>query len=407
MAQTDTRSEQHFAGVLFTGEGPAVIRAIAHETGQGEVAVLEAIVNRLLVKKGADWTNAILSEYLGLYEDSLGTFALVWDRYTRQLVSHGAVFQSKGHPWTGLVAHIRTAETHLGLGLGTLVTEEVTRAAFDHGARVVALATDDKRHRLQQGEKAAHRMYSKIGYAILAEKELSDTVDWLMAIDRGTFEACQRSKQANGGQFPKETAPEVRHSQRALLEQIRARFSQKPVPGRIQPVGNGDLADLFLLLNLSPPDNFAIELNAWGVHLGPELERAYVVNVRPAIVDQDRLEDSSMALRDEEGALVAVCAAHQAVPFTRNAMDIDFYCLPRLLEEDKPSMLNLVQTTLARLERSSQRPKPCRVLFTGIDAAKQALFVELGLVRTASTFPYFRPDGTIAFHAQQFERTLS
>ena len=71
---------------------------------------------------------------MGLYDDSLGTFSLVWDKSSRRLVAHGSVFQSRAHAGAGLVAHIRTDEACRGLGLGSLVTEEVTGRRCSRGA---------------------------------------------------------------------------------------------------------------------------------------------------------------------------------------------------------------------------------------------------------------------------------
>lgn len=399
----NARAGKLFAGLVFTGQGMDVVRAIWQETGLTEASVLEMIVKELLVEKGVDWTGPILSEYLGLYEDSLGTFALVWDRQAKQLVAHGAVFQSAANPGAGLIAHIRTAGAAQGLGLGTLVTEEVTRAAFDQGARIIALATDDKRHRLQHGEKAAHTMYSRIGYAIFAEKHLADTIDWLMVIDPHIFEHCQRTREGNDGRFPAETSVDVRNLQAALVSQARAPLSGRLENGRIEPVRDGDMANLFLLMNLSPPDDFQFKLSAWAIHMGPEFERSWVVNVRPAIMDRDRLEDASLVLRDQHGAVVAVCAARQATPFTRNAIHVDFYCLPEFLAKNKSAVENLVAATLDHVRQSTERPEPCRLLFSGVDAGKLALFNELGFVRNANTCPCFAADGKMLFAAQEFE----
>ena len=131
----DPKTSNRLEGLVFTGPGREVIERISRETSQSGTAVLDSIVHRLLVKKGADWTNAILCEYMGLYDDSLGTFSLVWDKSSRRLVAHGSVFQSKTHAGAGLVAHIRSDEACRGLGLGSLVTEEVTQAALQQGRR--------------------------------------------------------------------------------------------------------------------------------------------------------------------------------------------------------------------------------------------------------------------------------
>jgi GNAT superfamily N-acetyltransferase len=393
-------------GIVFTGPGREVVERIAQETAQGSAAVIDAIVHRLLVKKGADWTNIILSEYLELYDDSTGSFSLVWDKASRQLVAHGSSFQSKTHPGAALVAHIRADDAFRGLGLGTLVTEEVTRRALDRGAQVVVLGTDDKRHRIQQGEKAAFSMYSKLGYAILAEKELTDTIEWLMVVDRASLDRCVQEREAAGGRFPKENSAEVRRLQQDLVDSVRAQFSRELHDGQTSPVGEGDLANLFLLMNLCPPDDFQVKLAAWGVQLGPEMERGYIVHVRPGIADRDRLEDASLALRDRHGTILAVCAAKRAFPFSRNAMDIDFYCLPRFFAANRPAVVALVQAVLTHIEQSPQHPSPCRLLFSGVDQEKIRLFQELGFAPTGNTYPYFTADGQPAFQATECGKTL-
>jgi GNAT superfamily N-acetyltransferase len=397
---------QRFDGLVFTGSGREVVERIADETSQSGTAVLESIVHRLLVKKGADWTNAILSEYLGLYDDSAGTFALVWDKSSRQLVAHGSVFQSKAYAGAGLVAHIRTDDACRGLGFGTLVTEEVTQAALEQGAQVVVLGTDDKRHRVEQGEKAAYRMYGRLGYAILAEKELTDTVEWLMVVDRPLFERCQQEKQSGGGRFPAATSGDIRNMQQALIETVRGQFGQNLAGGDVSPVGQGDMANLFLLMNLCPVDDFQCKLAAWGVQLGPEMERCYLVGVRPAMADRDRLEDASLALRDRHGSILAVCAAQRAFPFSRNAMNVDFYCLPSFLAANRSAVVGLVEAALARIEQSAERPSPCRLLFSGVDEEKIHLFEALGFTRTDNAHPYFTAEGKSAFQAGEWQKTL-
>ncbi len=366
--------------------------------------VLDSVVNRLLVKKGSDWTSVILSEYVGLYPDSLGTFSLVWDKRTKQFVSHGSVFQSAAHPGAGLVAHIRTADDFKSLGLGTLVTEEVTGAAFEQGARLVVLATDDKLHRVEQGERAATAMYSKIGYSILAEKRLADTVDWLMVIDRACYELCQQEKQAGGGRFPKQVSPEVNGLQKQLVQQTRSRLGAKRAGGGATPVSDGDMASLFLLMNLCPDEDFRLKLFAWSVHLGPEFERTFITTLRQAIVDQDRLQDASLVLRDAGGSIVAVCAACQVAPFTRNTMQIDFYCLPEFLRNNPDELSGLVSATLERIQSSGTAPRPCRLVFTGIDPTKVAVFESLDFLETTAACPFFGPDGEIAFEAKEYVR---
>jgi GNAT superfamily N-acetyltransferase len=425
------KSQGRFEGLVFTGPGREVVEQIGRETAQSSAAVLDSIVRRLLVKKGADWTGPILSEYLGLYDESSATFALVWDKSSRQLVAHGCVVQSRAQGGAGLVAHIRTDDAYQGLGLGTLVTAEVTQAAFQQGAQVVVLGTDDKRYRIEQGEKAACGMYAKLGYAILAEKELTDTIEWLMVVDPQLFERCQQVKTAAGGRFPAETPPDIRDMQQSLVENVRQQFSRTLSDGKgdrrllceapegpfrqeapvtfsagVSPVGQGDLANLFLLMNLCPPHDFQIKAVPWGVQLGPEMERCFLVDVRPAIADCDRLEDASLALRDRHGAILAVCAAKRVFPFTRNAMQIDFYCLPRFFEANQPAVAALVEAVLARIDQSPQRSHPCRMLFSGVDQEKMQLFRELGFSPTGNTHPYFTADGKPAFTACELERVL-
>ena len=406
IALVNPKTAGRFDGIVFTGPGREVVERIAQETAQGGAAVLDAIVHRLLVKKGADWTNVILSEYLELYNDSTGSFSLVWDKASRQLVAHGSAFQSIAYPGAALVAHIRTDDAYRGLGFGTLVTEEVTRRALQQGAHVVVLGTDDKRHRIQQGEKAAYSMYSKLGYSILAEKELTDTIEWLMVVDQPSLDRCVQEREAAGGRFPKETSPEVRRIQQDLVDNIREQFSRELPDGQISPVGEGDLANLFLLMNLCPPGDFQVKLAAWGVQLGPEMERGFIVSVRPGIADRDRLEDASLALRDRHGTILAVCAAKRAFPFSRNVMDIDFYCLPRFFAANRPAVVALVQAVLTRIEQSTERPSPCRLLFSGVDRDKIRLFQDLGLTPTSHTYPYFTADGKPAFQATECEKTL-
>ncbi len=249
-------------------------------------------------------------------------------------------------------------------------------------------------------------MYAKLGYAIVAEKQLTDTIEWLMVVDRGLFERCQRKKQAGGGRFPAAIPADAAEMQRGLVESVRRQFSQRLADGKTSPVGEGDMANLFLLMNLCPADDFRVKLVPWGVQLGPEMERCYLVGVRPAIADCDRLEVASLALRDRHGAIMAVCAAQRVLPFTRNAMRIDFYCLPQFLAANRPAVVALVEAVLARVEQSSERPSPCRLLFSGVDAEKIALFERLGFSPTANTHPYFTAEGELAFEAREWQKTL-
>ncbi len=378
-------------GLVFVGSGPDVVLAISETTGQSSVAVLDAIVNELLVQKGADWTSVILGEYMGVYDDSHGTFVLVWDRLTEQLVAHGGVFQSSSHPWAGLLAHIRTLDPFKGLGLGTLVTEKATQAAFDRQAEVVVLETDDKLHRLEAGGRAAHALYAKLGYAILGEKRLADTVDWMMVVDEPVFAECQRLKQAGSLRGGAESA--VRLLQQELVASTRSRLGDPEGDLAFEPVSPGDLPNLFVLLNLCPADDFRLKLTSWQVEHGPELERTFITTIRQGIADQDRLQDATMVLRDGSGAIGAVCAAQRFAPFTRNTYAIDFYCLPALLASRRGLVVELVEQTIARIEASPLRPQPCRLEFVGVDPEKIALFEALGFEPTSTTTEFFAPGG--------------
>ncbi len=391
---------------IFAGAGPAVVAEAAQATGMDRAAVLEAVTRTLLVKKGVDWVNPILGEYMGLYADSLATFVPVWDSQSGQFAAHGALFQSARFPAVGLVAHIRTGERFQGRGLGTRVVEQVVRAGFANGAEVIALATDDKLLRLRQGERAANRLYSRIGFTVLAEKTLSDTVDWLMAIDRPVFEQVQQSRRGRGGRLPEPAPERVRKLQENLAASTRARLGRLGREHRIEPVRDGDLAALFLLLTLCPPEDFSLKLSAWDVHHGPELERSFVMRVRSALGDQDRLEDASLALREADGCIAAVCAASQEAPFTRRTFRMDFYCLPELLRRNAPAVRKLVRQTVRRIESSPGVSRPCRLAFWGLDEAKIALFQGLGFVPTGNKCPLFSPGGGLVFEAREFVRSL-
>lgn len=394
-------------GTMFTGRGRDVVLAVSEATGMSSIAVLDAIVHQLLVQKGADWTGVILSEYLETFRDSTGSFALVWDELTSQLVAHGCTFQSAANPWAGLLAHIRTLDDFKGLGLGTLVTESVTAAAFDRFAELVVLETDDKLHRLAEGGRAAHSMYSRIGYTILGEKRLADTVDWMMAVTAPIFAECQKAKAVGGGKFPAEQSQEITEAQEAFVAGIRNRFSRASAELAIEPVSPGDLANLFVLLNLCPPDDFRLKLSAWHVHHGPETERTFIATLRQAIVDQDRLQDATMVLRDTGGAVAAVCAAQQLPPFTRQSYAIDFYCLPEFLKTSRDQVISLVTHTIERIYNCPSRPHPCRLLFTGIDDFKCSLFESLGFAPTGATVDYYSPEGEVAFAAREYQRVLT
>jgi hypothetical protein len=310
------------------------------------------------------------------------------------------------HPWTGLLAHVRTADQYQGLGLGTLVTEQVTAAAFAHGVKLVALATDDKVYRQEQGERAAHSMYSRLGYTMLGELELADTVDRLMVINAPILRSVQSTKQQNGGRYPANSTEALVRMQSQFVEETRARFGI--CSGiTIEPLGAGDLANLFLLLNLCPPDDFRLKLSSWRIHQGPEIERAFITTQRNAIVDKDRLHDASLVLRDSDGAILAVCAAQQLEPFTLQAYVIDFYCLPQLLRSSSQRICELVRHTIERVTASPDRPRPCRLSFTGVDPEKITLFESLGFNRTSAAAQFFGSPGRVAFEALEYSMKLA
>jgi GNAT superfamily N-acetyltransferase len=385
--------------VLLAGAGPQVLAEAAQLTGVDSAVLLRRIVGELLVRKGVDWTAPILAEYLGLHAGSLGTFVLAWDRVARRFVAHGAMFQSVDFPQVGLVAHIRTDEGCKGRGLGTRVTARVLQAGFENGAAVVVLATDDKLHRVQAGEKAAKRMYEKLGFVVLAEKQLADTVDWLMVVNPGIAAEMERSRDAQG-RLPAGAPEGVARLQAELVARLRSNLSAPQQP-QIQPVGNGDLAGLFLLLNLCPPDDFRLKLSAWNVQVGPELEREFVVNLRPALEDRDRAEDVSHVLRDANGLIAAVCAAKQEAPFTRRTFRVDFYCLPELLRTQPELVRRLVAATITAL------PRPTRLAFWGADAEKTTVFQKLGFVRTGNRASLSSPQTGLEFTAEEFARELA
>lgn len=378
-------------GVLATGSGTTVVQAIAARAGMDSLDVLSSIVNNFLVKKGADWTAAILSDYLSLHEDSRATLALIWDDASRRLAAHGAIFQSASRPWAALVAHIRTAEEFRGLGLGTTVTEELTATALRQGAGIVTLATDDKINRLSQGERAAWSMYSKLGFATLGESRLADTVDWLMAADRSLCELHQSAKTA-AGRVADAALPSLSVAKEDFVQRTRARFTQID-NGIVESVRLGDLPALFLLLNLCPEADFQLKLTSWQIQTGPELERTFITTVRQALADRDRLHDASLALRDESGAIVAICAAQLSSPFSRRSYAIDFYCHPLLMRQSFDAVLSLVRLTVERIRTPPAGQRPCWLTFQGVDPEKIALFESLGFVETNNSAAYYQPTG--------------
>jgi len=401
-----SNNKKEVNGLKFTGSGKEFIKTVSEKTGLDGFVILDSIINHLLVKKGVDWNNPILGEYLGIFNDSLASFSLIWDKNSGQFVSHGVVFQSKKTPGVGLVAHIRTLDDYKGMGLGTLVTEEVTKAAFSNGAKVVVLATDDKLHRIESGEKAAYTLYSKIGYGIIAEKKLADTVDWLMIINKEIFDDCERAKRKNNGRFPKHISDDIKGKQRKLIERVRQEFGSKRANLEVDKVTEGNIAGLFMLTALSPENDFKVKLDSWDVHQGPEFERTFVVNVRPALLDKDRLEDASLVLRDEKGLIVAVCAAKQVYPFSRNAMKIDFYCIPDFLIHNKKAVLDLIYEIEERIKKAENAPEPCILSFCGIDEAKLSIFESLGFKKTGNKYQYYSQDGTLSYETVEYSKKL-
>src|SRR5690606_13632859 len=114
-----------------------------------------------------------------------------------------------------------------------------------------------------------------------------------------------------------------------------------------EPVSPGDLPNLFVLLNLCPPNDFRLKLTSWQVEHGPELERTFITTIRQGILDQDRLQDGTMVLRDASGAICAICAAQRLAPFTRHTFAIDFYCQPASLASRRGLVVELVEQTIA------------------------------------------------------------
>ncbi len=401
-----SRGDRKIDALIFTGCGAEFIKTVSKKINLDGSIILDYIINHLLVKKGVDWNSPILGEYLGIYKNSLASFSLVWDKNLNRFISHGTTFQSKENPLVGLIAHIRTLDEYQGMGLGTLMTEETTKIAFENNAELAVLATDDKLHRIESGERAAYTLYSKLGYAILAEKKLADTVDWLMISDREIFSDCLLEKEKNNGRYPKETPTYIKETQEKLIDKVRGEFSAKKKNLMIDKVTDGDLAFLFMLTALSPEDDFKIKLDSWDVHLGAEFERSFVVNIRPAMLDQDRLEDATLILRDEKGFILAVCAAKQVYPFSRNTMKIDFYCFPEFLNNNKKEILNLINETIKRIKKSEDAPKPCILSFSGIDEEKISIFKDLQFKETGNKYKYFSQDGTLAYETVEYSNKI-
>jgi ribosomal protein S18 acetylase RimI-like enzyme len=401
-----SRGERKIDTLIFTGSGAEFIKTVSNKIDLDGSVILDYIINNLLVKKGVDWNNPILGEYLGIYKNSMASFSLVWDKKLKGFISHGTTFQSKENPYVGLIAHIRTLDEYQGMGLGTLMTEETTKIAFENNAELAVLATDDKLHRIESGERAAYTLYSKLGYAILAEKKLADTVDWLMITDREIFSDCLLEKEKNNGRYPKEVPAYIKEKQLKLIDKVRGEFSIKKKSLMIDEVTDGDIAFLFMLTALSPEYDFKIKLDSWDVHLGAEFERSFVVNIRPAMLDQDRLEDATLVLRDEKGFILAVCAAKQVYPFSRNTMKIDFYCFPEFMDNNKKEVLNLINATIKRIKESEDSPNPCILSFSGIDEVKISIFKDLGFKETGNRYQYYNQDGTLAYETIEYSNKL-
>ncbi len=397
---------KRFIGYVFTGSGLDFLKVVSSTINQDGSFVLDSVINNLLVNKGVDWNGTILNEYLNIFKYSRGTFSLVWDLKTEQFVAHGAVFQSKKDPEIGLVAHIRTHENFKYLGLGTIVTENVTRAGLKNGAAIILLATDDKLNRIESGEKAAHSLYSKIGYSILAEKTMIDTIDWLMIIDKLIFDYCQLEKKNNQGKFPPKTPEYIKQGQNKLIKKTRNEFYKKKGNLKVQKVTDGDLAGLFCLLNLCPEVDFKVKLDSWDVHYGPEIERSFVVNIRPALLDLNRLEDGSLLLRDANGLILAVCSAKLAAPFSKNRYKIDFYCFPEFLANNQKKIYNLIENAIKNLQNNKYIPKPCDLSFCGVDESKISIFESFHFKKTGNKYQFYDQIGTMEYETYEYVREM-
>lgn len=350
---------QLFEGALHVGGGVTVVESAARATGRTALSVLEEVVKDLLVQKGVDWTGTILNEYLGLYGDSRAVFALVTEKKSGRLVAHASVFSSAGEAGAGLLAHVRAAQGWGGYGLGTLVTEAVTGAALAAGVPFVVLETDDRLFRSKQGERAAYGMYERIGYVVLRERRGADSTGWIMVINARIFSLGQK---LNSTAAPSEQArARLRREQARLVTALRTQYSAPLGRSKIDRVRAGDLGGLFLLLNLHPPQDFTGRLVPWRVFDGPECEREFVVQIRPALAGGSPPEDLSVVLRDSRLGLVAVCAARR-VP-ARRAYEVDFYCVPGLLRRRRALVRELVQAVRQRLETEAAGAvlRPARV----------------------------------------------
>ena len=251
-------------------------------------------------------------------------------------------------------------------------------------------------------------MYTKLGYAILAEKELTDTIEWLMVVDRPLLRRCRQAKQAGGGRFPAGDAPRCHRNATRRWSKMSANSSANIcADGQTSPVTDGDMANLFLLMNLCPADDFRVKLVPWGVQLGPEMERCYLVGVRPAMADRDRLEVASLALRDRHGSIMAVCRRPAGVS-VQPKRDADRLLLSAAIPgRQSPGRGRAGRGgARARSKNRRERPSPCRLLFSGVDQEKIALFEQLGFSPTDNTHPYFTAEGQPLFEAREWEKTF-
>lgn len=355
---------QIFEGALHVGNGIAVVESAALATGRSTLSILEEIVKGLLVQKGVDWTGTILNEYLGLYLESRGVFALVTEKESGRLVAHAAVFSSACAAGAGLLAHVRAAQGWGGYGLGTLVTEAVTGAALAEGVPFVVLETDDRLFRAKQGERAAYGMYERLGYTVLRERRDADSAAWIMVINARIFALGQR---LNSAPAPSENGrARMGREQARLVTRLRALYSLPTGKLRLEPVRAGDLGGLFLLLNLHPPRDFTGRVASWGVRDGPEFEREFVVRIRPVLAAGTPPEDVSVVLRDSRLGIVAVCAARRSP--ARSVYEVDFYCVPGLLRRRRGVVRELVRAVRQRIK--TEAPDTALVAVPATDRRK-------------------------------------
>jgi len=383
---------------LRVNTGPAIIAEIAGLAEKDGASVLSEISRSLLVSKGADWTVPILGEYLQLQPDSACLFALAWDRCSHQLVGHGAMFHSARYSHAGFIAHVRTKNEVKNLGGGSLIVKHLLHQAFDRGIKYLVLRTDDKLLSTEQGEKEMKSFYEQIGFTIVAEQKLSDTVHRLMALDSEVFQAVENDRSSD----------EILRLQNALrISLTRSLIGTVPSAMKMESVQAGDLSALFLLLNACPQRDFQFKLTSWDIQNGLEFERQFIVSIRPALANQDQLEDASMVLRDELGRLLAVCAARQVMPSTRQTFQIDFYCLPVFLEHNHNHVKKLVEAVITRISQAMPKHRSITLFFRGLDEAKIGVFKNLGFDETTHFVSYSLPDLGRMIEAGEYQRILN